>query len=301
MRKCCQKTAVCYKCFSFMTVAVKVLDDLLRTDFGFKHLLWVFSGRRGIHCWVCDPVARAMTNVQRASVADYLSIAQGKDEALALSTPVRGQAQLGNRGYERDKASQFSALHPSLDRVYNKHMLPCFERLIVEDQVRFDDAAVQQLLLKDVPPDVCEALRDEWAKDTTASHKWKIFKATMVTCFEQERIRKCNPVLDVVFRYVYPRLDINVSKSLNHLLKSPFVVHPSTGNVCVPINPKTIESFDLARVPKLSSIMAQLDAGTTTDMDTAVADFRKLFLDPLDASIRAERIAQRQREEGLSF
>lgn len=88
-----------------------------------------------------------------------------------------------------------------------------------------------------------------------------------------------------------------LSCRLNHLLKSPFVVHPSTGNVCVPINPATIEQFDLARVPKLATIMAQLDAGTATDMDAAVQDFRRLFLQPLDAAIRAERIALKQQEQ----
>lgn len=204
----------------------------------------------------------------------------------------------GIKAYKRDVSSQWSALHPSLDRVYNKYMLDTFERLIVEDHVKFEDEAVQRVLLQNVPSDVAEALKAEWAKrDTVSSYKWKIFKASMVDCFKEGRITRCNPILDVVFRYCYPRLDVNVSKGLNHLLKSPFVVHPSTGNVCVPLDPKNVDRFDLDKVPKLANIMAQIDAGKGTEMDVAVADFRKLFLDPLEASLRQERIAMKQQEQ----
>ncbi|KAL1371831.1 hypothetical protein AAHE18_01G160300 [Arachis hypogaea] len=74
VRYCCSGADVCLNCWPLMTVAVKVIDTSLRDDFGFRHILWVYSGRRGVHCWVCDRKARRLTNEQRAAVADYFRV-----------------------------------------------------------------------------------------------------------------------------------------------------------------------------------------------------------------------------------
>jgi DNA primase small subunit len=88
---------------------------------------------------------------------------------------------------------------------------------------------------------------------------------------------------DIVLEYTYPRLDIEVSKKLNHLLKSPFVVHPGTGRVCVPINTKALEDFDPLNVPTVQGLLAEIDAwkdDTEDEKKSSVADWEKTSLKP---------------------
>ena len=62
----------------------------------------------------------------------------------------------------------------------------------------------------------------------------------------------------LTFTYLYPRLDANVSKSINHLLKSPFCVHPKTGKICVPFDPIFVEEFKIEEVATLTSVIEDL-------------------------------------------
>lgn len=74
VRRCCQDKAICSKCWKFVAIAVRIIDAALLQDFGFKHRLWVFSGRRGIHCWVCDAAAKGAAQATRKAVLSFLEV-----------------------------------------------------------------------------------------------------------------------------------------------------------------------------------------------------------------------------------
>lgn len=67
---------------------------------------------------------------------------------------------------------------------------------------------------------------------------------------------------DIILYYTYPRLDAEVSKHRNHLLKAPFCVHPKTGRVCVPVDPEKVEEFDPEAVPTVAQLLRELDSIT---------------------------------------
>ena len=48
-----------------------------------------------------------------------------------------------------------------------------------------------------------------------------------------DRTRLENLEEELVIGFLYPRLDFHVSTDMKHLLKSPFVIHPSTGNLSI--------------------------------------------------------------------
>jgi DNA primase small subunit len=80
VRTCCSGADICRRCWAFIAVAVRVLDAAVRDQFGFRHLLWVYSGRRGIHLWVSDKEALELTDDQRKAIVGWLTVIQGGKE-----------------------------------------------------------------------------------------------------------------------------------------------------------------------------------------------------------------------------
>ena len=84
------------------------------------------------------------------------------------------------------------------------------------------------------------------------------------------RMRTC--LTTIVLFFTYPRLDVNVSTHRNHLLKSPFVAHPKTGKVCVPIlDPQNADRFNPDRVPTLAALEEEINAWDAAHPEAAKA------------------------------
>ncbi|XP_012258852.2 DNA primase small subunit [Athalia rosae] len=242
VRTCCTGADLCLKCWKFMAVACQILDLALQEDFGFHQLLWVFSGRRGIHCWVCDESARKLSSMVRSSIAEYLQLIIG-GELTAKKVNFPGHT-----------------LHHSIRRAVNI-IEPLFVPMCVEEQ---DMLGTEKAIAKFLPLILDDGMRTHvktlFKSYQTSVERWAAFKSY----YESEqhsgkRRRQQNLLAEIMIQYAYPRLDINVTKGINHLLKSPFCVHPKSGKVSVPFNPKAVDKFNPLAVPTINLLIEEIN------------------------------------------
>lgn len=157
IRTCCSGKGICKRCWGFIAVAVHVLDSSLRNQFGFRHLLWVYSGRRGVHLWISDPEAMLLTDEQRKSLMGWLEVIKGGKEQMKKVNVRPGKG--------------VSPLHPALKYVLvlgcNSHCIiqftfppnstalqnlkPHFQSLILQDQDAFGEEDNWKVMLEYLP------------------------------------------------------------------------------------------------------------------------------------------------------
>jgi DNA primase small subunit len=296
IRTCCSGAAICNKCWQFIVMAVKVVDAALRDDLGFQHILWVYSGRRGAHAWISDKRAREMDDAKRKAVAGYLELLRGSEH---------GKKGLGIR----------RPLHPHIDRSL-KILNPYFQNEVLADQDPWQSPKQSEKLL-DLLPDksLTSALQKKWdsTPDRSSNQKWAdidaVAEAGNLSTLSAKALVEVKQ--DIRLEYTYPRLDAEVSKKLNHLLKSPFVVHPGTGRVCVPIDVRRLEEFDPFAVPTVTELLHEIDdwdsknGSLSGEEKSKVQDWQKTRLKPyveyfrgyVAGLLKDEGRGKREREE----
>lgn len=257
VRTCCSGAKICSKCWRYMVVAVKILDSALREDFGFQHLLWVYSGRRGVHCWVCDESARSLSGQARGAVAEYLQIVSGGEHKT------------------KKVLLRSDRVHPSIARAV-EIIKKDFEQLCLKDQ---DILGCPEQWGKVLALISDEELRSDIAsqmeKGKNSVDRWNMLVKRVRgflaanNSFKQRKT-SANVLSEIMLQFAYPRLDIAVSKGMNHLLKAPFVIHPKTGRVCVPFRVSKVDSFDPETVPTVLKLVEEIDAFSKAEAESEV-------------------------------
>lgn len=113
-RTCCRDKNVCAHCWNFVLCAMDVCDMLLREEHGFDNIVWVFSGRRGVHAWVLDRHHLARGTGQRGTVVDLI-YSVGRRNQTAINLCRKWYVRMFDRVPESD-AHALDAMFPRLDR-----------------------------------------------------------------------------------------------------------------------------------------------------------------------------------------
>jgi len=229
----------CDKAWCVCAVGIFILQRLLKNAFGFQEFVVVYSGRRGAHLYVCDDKAMDLTDDVRAAITDFFKFVPSED---------------GQRAHPSTRTVMvMHELTEALRHIFEEHFIDELGLFETQDQrVTF----VERLgFSEEYLPAVANLAVDVLDESMTGRAMWEFLK-TKVASLPQEWMR--HRIDDMMLTYVWPRIDAGVSRHLNHLLKAPFVAHPKTDRVAVPVNAVDYFRFAPCKVPSLDTVVDML-------------------------------------------
>lgn len=206
IRNCCEGANICEKCWVYMYSGIKILNYVLTEKFGFKNIMFVFSGRRGVHVWVSDKKAFSLNPRIRSNILDYITIPLNKDDRIENLYPIEKE------------------LLEICSKIFIKKKIHVLQGL-------FDDNTKNSKKVKDLLKGGGNMYEDIQNLLKKYDNDWKY-----VENYINKEERRKNRYKKLMFTFTIPRLDVRVTKGIDHLLKSPFSIHPKSGLISVPMS-----------------------------------------------------------------
>lgn len=230
---CSELKTVCDTCWLHMEGTCFILNELLMTRYGIEqeNIMWIFSGGKGIHCFVNDSKMLKMTENARMNLYNDLFV---------------------------DKTNDYIAhcikYHHS--QFYDSKMIQALQDLFVckviggKRQLLQSNVFVEFILKKlnrHYNKTFCGVLKGEWYRsDTNSLEKWSFLLQLEEKLEDRRRQDEYNylkPSIYIILSLYYPMID-KMPLQLNHLIKSPFSIHTKTGKISLPVDKDVIMDYD---------------------------------------------------------
>jgi len=228
---------VCSKCWCYAKASIMLMHFILTQRFGFKEVLFIFSGSKGYHCWVFDDEVKYMSLEQRTAIVNYFTPWTDKkriglkDESNDLLGDIEESFLEGVFADTILAGGIFSLLHPKS----NWHLADLLEMDTHSEATKENFMALLDL-----------ALVERW----TASLTWDNVKAFIFCHLPQYRAKAY--VKRILYSYMFPRIDIPITSQIKHLIKLPYSLHQTTKLISTPILPYEFLSFDPSSCPNVT-------------------------------------------------
>jgi DNA primase small subunit len=216
---CGDAKRLCHVCWSQMQGAYLLLQHYLTRMQAYKpeSILWVFSGKKGLHCLVNDSRALRLSADERNTLYHYLDDCTKSETALweYIKTVQRHDQPFLQR----------------LDKFFAEQVLIKHDLLGREDfrQFCFD------LLAQHFKP-MLPRLRLEWENDERSSaEKWQ----TLLE-LQQNFHKGVSASRLIVFKHFFPVIDSAPFVTTVHMIKLPFSAHSETGQLALPLDHNTV-------------------------------------------------------------
>lgn len=197
---------VCTRCWQLVNLAIHIIDETLRQDFGIKAITWIFSGRRGVHGWVTDDLGNSLNQEQRMSIIDYLSVIHGEADTARIQDRTKLRYDFRYR----------------IEHTVFKYFLKTVRRKDLID-LGFSSSGATNIMKQ-------------------LEHQEGQIDESLLRNFNL-RVAKINKYDEILRRWV-PRIDHKVTIDLRRLLRLPTSIHGKTGKIAQILNPSEIFSFN---------------------------------------------------------
>ena len=236
---CREISKMCNICSIHLLGSHLILNHYLKEVFGYndKNILWVFSGCKGIHCFVNSLIALKLTDKERVNLFNFIHIDKNDD----------------------DKLKSYINYLQKTDPLFINQLISFFEENVIKKRNLFLLEAFESYCLSKIQLHynvIHQIIKNNWSKISSLSlyeeekenvslKKWMFLGNIENTQFiDNENLVK--PSLFIIFKLFYPIIDKG-PMTMSHLIKTPFSLHSLTSNISLPVDSNDILNIDITK------------------------------------------------------